>query len=82
MTDATEAQELPPFECPICKSKVQQQNAAKHLLNQHNDSRTLHRYVKCEICLGLFAKDKLTPHMRKAHGAQPPKNQKIKRKKP
>lgn len=71
--------ELPPFVCPICKSQVQQQKAAKHLLNQHNDSRTLHKYVACEICRGLFPKDRLTPHMLKAHGTRPAKNQKRKK---
>ncbi|MEZ0374645.1 MAG: hypothetical protein ACAI44_36500, partial [Candidatus Sericytochromatia bacterium] len=53
-------------------SQVQQKNAAKHLLNLHNDTRTLHKYVRCELCGGLFLKHKLTPHVRKAHGAQPP----------
>lgn len=60
--------EPPDFECPHCQSKVQQKNAAKHLLKMHGDSNSLHKYVKCHICSGLFVKHKLTPHVRKAHG--------------
>lgn len=48
-----------------------QKSAAKHLLNQHNDTRTLHKYVSCSVCKGLFIKHKLTPHLRKAHQTTP-----------
>ena len=66
----TESPEKPLFECPLCQSQVQQQNAAKHLLNKHQDTKTLHKYVSCPVCEGLFIKHKLTPHVRKAHGTQ------------
>lgn len=61
-------QEPPDFDCPLCKSKVQQKNAAKHMLKMHNDTTTLNKYVKCHVCQGLFVKHKLTPHVFKAHG--------------
>lgn len=67
----SEAPELPDFQCPFCNSMVQQRNAAKHLLNMHNDTRTLHKYVPCPVCKGLFLKHKLTPHLRKSHKDQP-----------
>jgi hypothetical protein len=69
----SEALEPPPFECPFCKSMVQKKNAAKHLLNMHRDTQTIHKYVACQICDGLFLKHKLTPHQRKAHGGKAPK---------
>lgn len=69
-----QAPEPPDFECPFCKSKIAQKNAAKHLLNQHQDTQTLHKYVSCSVCSGLFLKHKLTPHMRAAHGKKPEAN--------
>ena len=57
----------PDFECPHCKSMVQQKHLAKHMLKMHQDTTTLHKYVPCPDCAGLFLKHKLTPHRRKAH---------------
>ena len=76
----TENSEPPDFECPFCKSMVQQKNLSKHMLKLHQDSTTIARkYVICTICEGLFLKNKLTPHMRKAHQTVPGKNQQAKK---
>jgi ribosomal protein L32 len=64
---------LPDFKCPFCKSAIQRANVEKHLLNQHRDSHTIHKYQACQICGELVLKNKLTPHIRKMHGLQPGK---------
>jgi hypothetical protein len=57
----------PDFQCPFCRSMVQRANVEKHLLNQHRDTHTLHKYVACPVCEALVLKNKLTPHLRKEH---------------
>lgn len=63
--------EPPLFACPFCKSEIQLKNVAKHFHRMHSDTSTIHKYVSCALCKGLFLKHKLTPHMRKEHGCSP-----------
>ncbi len=64
-------QEPPLFNCPFCKSDIQVKNVKKHFHRMHSDTSTLHKYVTCPLCQGLFLKHKLTPHMRKVHDCTP-----------
>ena len=62
------------FKCPVCKSKILTKNAKKHLMGQHGDTKTIHKYLHCEFCQMLVLKDKYSGHLRKVHQTQPTKN--------
>ena len=68
---APSEQEPPLFNCPFCKSDIQLKNVKKHFHRMHGDTSTIHKYVNCPLCQGLFLKHKLTPHMRKEHQCTP-----------